>query len=46
MQYSVPKFQAQAIKIESLSDELLDYLISEIKGEANQGKGDRIKLSI
>jgi hypothetical protein len=40
MQYSVPKFQTQAIKIERLSDELQDYLISEIKDEANQSKGE------
>jgi hypothetical protein len=35
LQYSTPKFQAQAIKIESLSDELLDYLIKEVKGDEN-----------
>jgi hypothetical protein len=33
LQYSTPKFQAQQIRIENLSDELLDYLIKEVKGE-------------
>jgi hypothetical protein len=33
LQYSTPKFQAQAIRIENLSDELLDYLINTITNE-------------
>lgn len=33
LQYSTPKFQAQQIRIDNLSDELLDFLIKEVKGE-------------
>lgn len=33
LQYSTPKFQAQQIRIDNLSDELLDFLINEVKGD-------------
>ena len=33
LQYSTPKFQAQQIRIDNLSDELLDFLIKEVKGD-------------
>lgn len=32
LQYRLPKYQSQSIRIENLSDELLDQLIEEIKG--------------